>query len=326
MLALVGLRKRFGAIEALTDVSFEVGDGQLLGFLGPNGSGKTTTMRSILGLVRLDAGTVSWNGAAVGSAQRSRFGYMPEERGLYPRMAVRNQVVYFARLAGLGSRSAGVAADTWLERLALSDRRGDTVQSLSHGNQQRVQLAVALVHDPELLVLDEPFSGLDPIGVESMQQLLVERAAAGVSVLFSSHQLDLVEDLCRDVVIINRGRVVLAGSVDEVRATAPNRTLVVHFDHDVDPGWVAALPGASLLEADGRVQRFAVPANIDLGAALARAQSVGALMRFSFEPPDLSEVFRGAVSDVGGTDREVVEGPAEMNGVGLAPPERMRVG
>ena len=182
-----------------------------MGFLGPNGAGKTTTMRAIFGLTDLEAGTVRWNGKRVGHAERRRFGYMPEERGLYPSMLVGEQIEYLGRLHGLDQAQAADAARTWLERLDIADRSGSKVEALSHGNQQRVQLAAALVHDPELLVLDEPLAGLDPAGIEAIGQVLVERAQAGCCVLFSSHQLDLVEDLCEQVTIIDHGRLVAAG-------------------------------------------------------------------------------------------------------------------
>jgi ABC-2 type transport system ATP-binding protein len=202
MLEVRELTKRYGAVPALDGLSLTAREGRLLGFLGPNGAGKTTAMRSVLGLVRPDAGVISWRGRPITAEQRLRFGYMPEQRGLYPRMAAGAQLRYLARLHGLDRASADRAAHRWLEELGLGDRVGDAVAQLSHGNQQRVQLAAALVHDPHLLVLDEPFSGLDPLGVEAMSDVLRARAAAGATVLFSSHQLDLVEGLCDDVVIV----------------------------------------------------------------------------------------------------------------------------
>ena len=217
MLELDGLTRRFGDVVALDDLSFSVAPGRKLGFVGPNGAGKTTAMRIVLGVLAADAGTVRWNGGPIDGATRSRFGYMPEERGLYPKMRVREQLVYFARLHGMDAAAAAAAADRWIERLGLTARAGDRVETLSLGNQQRVQLGVALVHDPELLVLDEPFSGLDPTGVDVMSGVLRERAAAGVPVVFSSHQLELVERLCEDVAIVKDGRIVASGAVAELR-------------------------------------------------------------------------------------------------------------
>lgn len=211
MLEFDAASKRFGAVVALDACSFVARPGRLTGFLGSNGAGKTTAMRTVFGLVELDSGSVRWQGASIGPDQRRRFGYMPEERGLYPRMQVRDQLVYLGMLSGASRRGAGRSADTWLDRLGLSARANDPLDTLSHGNQQRVQLIAALANDPDLLVLDEPFSGLDPLAMASMSELLREAAADGATVLFSSHQLDLVEEMCEDVVIINAGHIVRAG-------------------------------------------------------------------------------------------------------------------
>src|SRR5215472_9344757 len=215
MLGFDGVTKRFGPLTALDQCTFTARPGRLTGFLGPNGAGKTTAMRTVFGLVELDAGTVRWQGRPVSAAERARFGYMPEERGLYPRMRVRDQLVYLGQLSGHRAKNVAGSVDSWLERLGLAERAADRLDTLSHGNQQRVQLIAALVNDPDLLVLDEPFSGLDPIAVTAMGELLSDLAAGGATVLFSSHQLDLVEDLCQDVVIIERGHIVLAGELDD---------------------------------------------------------------------------------------------------------------
>ena len=222
MLQVTGLAKRYGDVVALDGCSFEVRDGRITGFLGPNGAGKTTTMRAIFGLVQPDAGELLWAGDPVDLSARRAFGYMPEERGVYPKMRVGDQLVFFAELAGLTPQAAREAAQRWLRRLGLEGRGRDRVEALSHGNQQRVQLAVALAHQPQLLVLDEPFSGLDVLAVDGMMGLLRAEAARGAAVLFSSHQLDLVEDLCDDVVIIDHGRVVLSGTVEDLRSRSPN--------------------------------------------------------------------------------------------------------
>jgi ABC-2 type transport system ATP-binding protein len=216
-LQLRDLRKRYGETVALDGVSFTVGEGEMFGFVGPNGAGKTTTMRIVLGVLAADSGSVTWRGGPIGPAERRRIGYMPEERGLYPKMRVRDQLVYMARLHGAGETEAGAAADRWLERLGIAERRGDAVEALSLGNQQRVQLAVALVHEPDLLVLDEPFSGLDPDGVDALSGALTEEIRArGVPVIFSSHQLELVERLCDSVAIIAAGRIATSGRLSEL--------------------------------------------------------------------------------------------------------------
>ena len=292
MLALDAAVKRFGARAALDGCSFSVRPGRITGFLGPNGAGKTTAMRTIFGLVELDAGTVSWHGRPIGVRERTRFGYMPEERGLYPRMRVRDQLLYLGRLSGATSTVAGATVDRWLERLGLTDRAGDRLDSLSHGNQQRVQLVAALVNQPELVVLDEPFSGLDPIAMAAMADLLVDLAHDGGTVLFSSHQLDLVEDLCQDVLVIDRGRIVLAGPLVELRARVPERFM--DLDYQAPPDW-SPIAGTHVVEAqDGRV-RLRVEPDTDPAAVVTAARDRGRLVSFAFRPPTLSELFRRAV-------------------------------
>lgn len=293
LLEVAGLTKRYGQIRAVDGCSFDVPSGGVVGFLGPNGAGKTTTMRCIFGLVRPEAGEVLWDGHPVAEADRLRFGYVPEERGLYPRMRVREQLTYFARLSGLGAKAAADAAARWLERLGLADRGDSRLEELSHGNQQRMQLATALVHDPELLVADEPFQGLDPIGTESVSALLRELAAEGMAILFSSHQLDLVEDVCEDVVIIDAGRVVLAGNVRSLKRASGDRNLSIEVDGSP---WVPSVGGIREASGDGRRPRILVDASVDVNAVLIQAQAAGSVTRFSLEPPTLSDLFREAVA------------------------------
>ena len=295
LLELEGLRRTYGTLTALDDLSFEVPAGQVVGFLGPNGAGKTTTMRAIFGLTDLDAGTVRWNGAPVGQAERRRFGYMPEERGLYPGMLVGEQLEYLGRLHGLSAAEAAAATDTWLERLDIADRRDSKVETLSHGNQQRVQLTAALVHNPELLVLDEPLSGLDPTGIDAIGQVLVDQARAGCCVLFSSHQLDQVEELCEQVTIIDHGRLVVSGTVDEL-ATSGARRLVVRIEGDRTADWARHLPGVTVSEVDGGAVRLVLENSVDSDDVLRAAMRAGRVTEFSFERRRLSEVFREALA------------------------------
>jgi len=294
LLELRSATKSYGPVHALDDVSLAVRSGRILGLLGPNGAGKTTAMRAMFGLVRLERGGVFWNGKSVAAADRARFGYMPEERGLYPKMRVRDQLTYFARLHGLGRSNAARAVDAWLAELGLTDRSLDKVETLSHGNQQRVQLAAALVHQPEVLVLDEPFSGLDPIGVETMEGVVRRRAAEGAAVVFSSHQLDLVEGLVDDVVIINRGRVVLDGEVGKVRASARFRRLDVVFEGSRG-AWPPAIEGVELIDRKDGLLRLRVAPEVDLESLLSSARAAGEVTRFSYQPPGLSEIFKDAV-------------------------------
>jgi ABC-2 type transport system ATP-binding protein len=292
VLELQGLTRRYGEVVALDDLSFTVREGQMFGFVGPNGAGKTTTMRIVLGVLEPDRGTVRWRGRPVDVETRRRFGYMPEERGLYPKMRVRDQLEYFARLHGLAAAEARDAAGYWIERLGVAERAGDRVEQLSLGNQQRVQLAAALVHDPEVLVLDEPFSGLDPVGVDVLAEVLAGRAAAGIPVIFSSHQLELVERLCEAVAIINHGRLVASGPVEELRASGDQRRFQVEVA-DATTDWTGGLEGVTVLEkTDGRVV-LAVAG--DEQRVLDAARAAGRVVHFSAVQPSLAQLFRQAV-------------------------------
>jgi len=296
MLELRGLHKHYRDVTALDGLDLSIAPGQMLGFLGPNGAGKTTAMRSVFGLVRPDAGTVAWSGDPITAAVRRRFGYMPEERGLYPKMRVHDQLVYFGRLHGLTAAEAGRVVEQWLGELGLEDRTNAKVDELSHGNQQRVQLVAAMLHSPELLVLDEPFVGLDPIASATMAQLLQDQAERGVAVLFSSHQLDVVEDLCEDVVIVDQGRVVLAGRVSELRAASARRYLdLVLADATVVPT-LEGIPSAQVVDIRGDRVRLAVDERADLVALAAAVATVADFTQFTYQPPALSEVFREAVA------------------------------
>ena len=295
VLEVDGLVKRYGATLALDGVSFAVEPGQVFGFVGRNGAGKTTTMRIVLGVLAADAGTVRWQGRPVDPGVRRRIGYMPEERGLYPKMRVRDQLSYLAELHGAGRTDARTAADHWIDRLGLADRARDRVETLSLGNQQRVQLAAALVHAPDLLVLDEPFSGLDPVGVDVLAEALEERVREGVPVVFSSHQLELVERLCDSVGIISAGRMEAVGRVAELRAGSRARRVRLRADALTD-GWAGGLPGvrtvgqsdgAVLLELDDGTDDQAV-----LHAALAR----GRVQEFTPVHLTLTELFREVVA------------------------------
>ncbi len=293
-LELIDLSRRFGAVVALDHVSFSVGEGEMVGFVGPNGAGKTTAMRIALGVLEPDAGEVRWRGMPVDPTVRRRFGYMPEERGLYPKMRVLDQLVYLARLHGLTPEDATGQAHRMTEVLGVADRLSDRVDALSLGNQQRVQLAAALAHRPEVLVLDEPFSGLDPVGVDVLSVVLREQASAGVPVVFSSHQLELVERLCESVVLIDQGRIVAAGRISDLRATDPRRLVRVEVA-GADLGWVAALPGARVLEPlpDGAILELldgASPSHV-----LDAARAAGEVRSFDVVRPSLSEIFRRAV-------------------------------
>jgi ABC-2 type transport system ATP-binding protein len=289
-LELRQVSKAFGSVRALDDCSFSVARGRMLGFLGPNGAGKTTTMRAIFGLVELDGGALLWDGRPIGLRERLRFGYMPEERGLYPRMPVGEQLEYFGRLHGMRAGAARTAASAWLERLGLADRAGAKVEELSHGNQQRAQLAAALLHEPELLVLDEPFAGLDPVAVQTLAEVLRGEAARGAAVLFSSHQLELVEDICEQVAIIDHGRIVATGDVDELRRRSQQRRIELELV-GAPAAWLPGIPGVEFVERRNGVLLLVADRDVDPEQVLAAAEKAGHVVAFSYAPPSLAELF-----------------------------------
>lgn len=298
MLEISDLRKHFGGApgspggkQALDGIGFTVRPGEMFGFVGANGAGKSTTMRIVMGVLSPDSGTVTWQGEPLTYAGRQRFGYMPEERGLYQKMRAGEQIEYFGRLHGMSPRQAKKATEDLLERLGLTERRNSTVESLSLGNQQRVQLAVALVHDPELLILDEPFSGLDPIAVDALATVLLERSRGGVPVIFSSHQLELVERLCDSVGIVSAGRMVASGTVEDLRA-AEGGTLRVVVRNPA-PGWADGLPGRVSVQGDRHVL---VTEYGDDQEILRRAMKAGQVEHFGVEQPTLTEIFKEAVA------------------------------
>ena len=298
MLLLQGITKSYGAHRVLDDVGFEVADGRLTGFVGGNGAGKTTTMRIVLGVLAHDAGTVTLDGAPVTAADRRRFGYMPEERGLYPKMRVLDHIVYLARLHGFDRAQATARAEALLGELGLGERLGDNVETLSLGNQQRAQIAAALVHDPEVLILDEPFSGLDPLAVDVVAGVLQARAAAGAAVLFSSHQLDVVERLCDDLVIIAGGTIRAAGSRERLRAEHAQRRfeLVSASDGGADgTAWLRAEPGVEVLEASEGYALFDADSDETAQRVLRRAVAQGDVASFAPRRPSLAQIFREVI-------------------------------
>jgi ABC-2 type transport system ATP-binding protein len=295
-LEIDSLSKRYGDVVALADMSFDVRAGEIFGFvgIGSNGAGKTTTMRIALGVLAADAGEVRWDGVPVTLETRRHIGYMPEERGLYPRMQVGEQLIYLARLHGMSADAARASMEAWTDRLGVAARRGDDVQKLSLGNQQRVQLAAALVHDPRILVLDEPFSGLDPVAVDVMSEVLRDKAAQGIPVVFSSHQLDLVERICDRVGVVRSGTMVANGSVDELRAGG-NDTLVV-VAPNAPAGWADALPGVTVQSFDRGRTELQLESDADDQAVLAAALATGPVHEFARRRPSLTELFRHIVS------------------------------
>jgi ABC-2 type transport system ATP-binding protein len=287
------LHQRFGDLIALDGISLSVAEGEIVGLVGRNGAGKTTTMRAVMGILRTDSGQVRWHGRPVGESERLRFGYMPEERGLYPQMSLLKEVSYFARLHGLEADAADRAAREWLERLGLAERMNEKLIALSHGNQQRVQLAVALAHNPDLLVLDEPFAGLDPEAVDSLSEVMLEQIQRGISVLFSSHQLELVERICKRVVVVEAGRVIADGTLEELRQRLPAQLRV---KVDAPPDWARSLPGTELVSADEDGVLLVLQPGTDPQAILRAAQAAGPVDHFAFETAGLIDLYRRMVT------------------------------
>lgn len=302
MLKIAGLHKRYGEVTAVDGVDLAVPAGRIVGFVGPNGAGKSTTMRSIFGLVRPDAGEITWHGASIKADALARFGYMPEQRGLYPKMKILEQVAYFAELKGQQRAEARRGATELLSELGLEDRLDDPLEALSHGNQQRVQLAVSMVHDPEMMVLDEPFNGLDPVAVGVLQEVLSSRAKRGVGVLFSSHQLELVEQLCDDVVIIAAGTIRARGTVPEVRRSLGHHRVVVAVERPLFP-LAEALRSFDVAHANTREVQLDVADESLLEDVLAAARTAGTIDSIRFEPPTLTEVFAHVAGADAGVDR-----------------------
>ena len=297
MIDIAGISRSFGDRRVLDDVNFRVESGRMTGFVGANGAGKTTTMRIILGVLSADAGTVSLNGQPLNAGDRARFGYMPEERGLYPKMAVLEQLVYLGRLHGMSAAAAKASATALLDRLGLAERAGDNLESLSLGNQQRAQIAAALVHEPIALVLDEPFSGLDPMAVEVVLGVLQDYAAQGAPVLFSSHQLDIVERLCDDVVVIGGGKIRAQGSREGLRAEHAGRVFELELAGTADAGWVREQPGVAVTHLDGGFARFEADSDEAAQAVLALAVRQDATEVRSFSPvtPSLAQIFKEVI-------------------------------
>ncbi|MGW4484455.1 ABC transporter ATP-binding protein [Amycolatopsis sp. NPDC004368] len=294
-LEIDAISKRYGTVVALEQMTFDVRPGELFGFVGSNGAGKTTTMRIALGVLSADSGEVRFAGSPITHETRRHIGYMPEERGLYPKMKVGEQLTYLARLHGMSAAEAKASTERWTERLGVAARRGDEVEKLSLGNQQRVQLAAALVHEPSILVLDEPFSGLDPVAVDVMSKVLKEKAADGVPVVFSSHQLDLVERLCDRIGIVRSGRMEAMGTVSQLRAGGAVR-LLVDAPQAAD-GWAANLPGVTVLGRDGSVTELELADGADDQVVLRAALATGPVREFARKLPSLTDLFRSVVTE-----------------------------
>lgn len=281
--------KSFGDKKAVDDLSFEIAEPGVFGLIGTNGAGKTTTIRMILGVTDKDEGEITWNGGPL-NRHTVRFGYMPEERGIYPKVRVIDQLVYFGELRGMSRRAAADAADRWLKRLEMTEHRGTLAEKLSKGNQQKIQLIATILHDPELIFLDEPFSGLDPINVDVFKSVLAELIAGGRYIVMSSHQMATVEEYCRDLVILSRGKSVLKGNLRQIKAGYGHTNLSLACGQDILP--LAEKHGLRLLEKTAEGFEFKIPGDEAAHAFLAELVESGVFPdRYAIREPSLHEIF-----------------------------------
>ena len=304
-LRAIGLHHRFGDRTVLDGIDLDVPAGRVVGLLGPNGAGKTTLMRILFGVLQPDAGVVQWRGRTATESDRHTWGYMPQERGLYRDMRVHDQLTWIARLHGLDRTTSRQRASDLLERLGLGDRGRDNLQDLSGGMAQRVQLAAAMVHQPEVLVLDEPFAGLDPVAVDFLTRVILDHVKAGRVLLLSTHQLDLAEELCDSITLLHRGRVVLSGELRDLKAASPDRYLRV--DVAVDPAWIAGT-GAMLARQDTSGSRLKLDPGVDAAAVLDAVRRRASVADFGVATPTLGELFLAAAGETADAiaDAEVV--------------------
>ena len=300
-LVLDGLSKRFGRVLALDGLSFEAPRGQIFGFLGANGAGKTTAMRIILGVLRADSGTISWNGVVHDGLPRRTWGYLPEERGLYPRMTILDQLVYFAGLYGVPRDQAAREAAhdqhvhelyAWLARFRVPDFADRRADELSKGNQQKVQFLAAVLHDPDVLLMDEPFTGLDPVNVALLREAFLELRDRGKTIIFSTHQMDAVEAMCESVAITDRGRVVVSGSIRDIKRAAGRRMVKLSVEGDHRLEWLSDIPGVRMIRRAIDRSEIEVDPGIDPDVILAAAIGHGArVTHFEIADPSLEQIF-----------------------------------
>jgi ABC-2 type transport system ATP-binding protein len=286
------INKSFAGFRVITDLSMEVREGSIFGFLGPNGAGKTTTMRMILDILHPDSGHITWNGKDVSNVPRRNWGYLPEERGLYPKVEVEEQLLFLARLYGLSKSAARTHLDEWLERFQITEYRKKKVEELSKGNQQKIQFLATILHDPLILIMDEPFSGLDPINATILKEAFEEMHRRGKTLIFSTHQLEQVEELCQDVVIINKGQTIVQGSVREVKRQHGRNVARLKLDNDAEACWLEELPGVQVTKRRQDYIEMQIRANLNPNLIVEEAlRHGGVISRFELTEPSLTDIF-----------------------------------
>ncbi len=312
-LVLEGLRKQFDGVRALDGVGFTVEPGQVFGFLGPNGAGKTTTMRIVLDILRADEGSVTWDGHAAAGVPKRTWGYLPEDRGLYPRMKVLDQLVFFGSLHGLSRRDAASRATHWLARFRIPEHADRRAEQLSKGNQQKVQFIAGILHDPDVLLMDEPFSGLDPINAALLKDAFLELRARGKAIVFSTHQMDQVEELCDAIAIIDQGRLIVTGGTVDVRRQAGRRVVRLGVAGDPDLAWLDTLPGIRVTRSRLDYHELDVRDGGDPEAILQAALERGAhVTRFEIADPSIEDIFIERVGAISTDERTLAAAPAQV--------------
>ena len=288
--------KKFGDFTAVNDISLRLDKGKMLGFLGRNGAGKTTTFRMILGLSETTTGHITYEGKNINKHMYNKVGYLPEERGLHPKMTVEEELTYLATLKGLSSRDIQQRIDYWLERFAITENRKKRIQSLSKGNQQKIQLLASMLHEPELIILDEPFSWLDPVNVELLKRAVKDLNDKGSTIIYSSHRMEHVEELCDDVCIIDKGQLVVSGDIQKVRSEHGNKLVIVESDHQIDG--LDDIPG--ILKKEHR--KHDVRLTIENEAVAEKIYNTvikqGYVRRFQVLEPSLNDIFIDKVGEL----------------------------
>ena len=297
------ISKSFGNFQAIKDLSMEVREGAMFGFLGANGAGKTTTMRMILDIIRPDSGQITWDGNDVREVSRQNWGYLPEERGLYPKMIVEEQLLFLARLNGLSKQTARKELDEWFERFQINANRKKKVEELSKGNQQKIQFLAAIIHNPTILIMDEPFSGLDPVNASVLKEAFLEMHRRGKTIIFSTHQLEQVEEMCEDIVIINKGQVVVQGSVREVKRQHGRNVIRLKLDNDPEARWLDTLEGIQVTKRRQDYIEMQIQAQLNPNLIVEAAlQHGGNITRFELAEPSLTDIFIESVGSIAQPD------------------------
>jgi ABC-2 type transport system ATP-binding protein len=303
-LLIDSVSKRFGDVQALDAISLQIEPGEVFGFLGANGAGKTTAMRIVLDILRPDSGTIVWNGTLNTDLPRETWGYLPEERGLYAKMTVLDQLVFFAKLHGVKPKDAERETREWLERFRIPEYADRRAEQLSKGNQQKIQFIAAILHDPQVLLMDEPFTGLDPVNVALLKQALLEMKDRGKTLIFSTHQMETVEELCESIAILDRGRVVVGGSVREVRRSTGRQMVRVAVQGDPEMDWLGTLDGVRVTRRGQDYIEAEVAQGHDPGSVLRAALSRGCEIRhFEMMDPSLEQVFIEHVGQIDTSER-----------------------